>query len=62
MSRKDFQMIADVIKNIEDRKVRHAVTMDFAVRLKDVNPRFNVTHFVTACNSYASVGSVEVKF
>ena len=55
-------MIADVIKNIEDQKVRHAVTMDFAVRLKDVNPRFNVTRFVTACNSYASVGSVEVKF
>ena len=62
MSRKDFQMIADVIKNIEDQKVRHAVTMDFAVRLKDVKPRFNVTRFVTACNSYASVGSVEVKF
>lgn len=64
MSRKDFQMIADVIKNIEDRKVRHAVTMDFAVRLKDVNPRFNISRFVGACNSYATVESVkdEVQF
>ena len=64
MSRKDFQMIADVIKNIEDRKVRHAVTMDFAVRLKDVNPRFNISRFVGACNSYATVEAVkdEVQF
>ena len=62
MTRKHFQMIANVVKNIEDTKVRHAVAMDFAMKLKDENPRFNVSKFVGACNSYATVGSVEVKF
>lgn len=62
MSRKDFQMIADVVKNIDDSKVRHAVAMDFAMKLKAVNPRFNISKFVGACNSHAAVGSVEVKF
>ncbi len=62
MTRKDFQMIADVVKNIDDHKARHAVAMDFALKLKDVNPRFDISRFVGACNSYATVGSVEVKF
>ena len=62
MTRKDFQMIADVVKTIEDHHTRHTVAMNFAVKLKDVNPRFDVSRFVGACNSYATVGSVKVKF
>ena len=62
MTRKDFQMIADVVKTIEDSKTRHTVAMNFAVKLKGVNPRFDISRFVGACNSYATVGSVEVKF
>jgi len=55
-------MIANVVKNIDDHKVRHAVAMDFALKLKAENPRFDITRFVTACDSYATVGSVEVTF
>ena len=64
MTRKHFQMIADVVKNIDDHKVRHAVAMDFAVRLKAENPRFSVSRFVGACDSYATVESAkdEVQF
>tara|TARA_A100001515_G_scaffold142788_1_gene142430 strand:- start:2192 stop:2380 length:189 start_codon:yes stop_codon:yes gene_type:complete len=62
MTRKDFQMIADVVKTIEDHHTRHTVAMNFAVKLKDVNPRFDVSRFVGACNSYAKPDSVEVKF
>ena len=64
MTRKHFQMIADVVKNIDDNKVRHAVAMDFAIRLKAENPRFDMSRFVGACDSYATVESVkaEVKF
>ena len=40
----------------------HAVAMDFAMKLKDENPRFDISRFVGACNSHATVGSVEVKF
>ncbi len=64
MTRKHFQMIADVVKNIDNNKVRHAVAMDFAIRLKAENPRFDISRFVGACDSYATVESVkdEVKF
>ena len=62
MTREHFQMIANVVKNIDDPKTRHAVAMDFAMRLKAENPRFDISRFVGACNSYATVGSVEVKF
>ena len=55
-------MIADVVKTIEDHHTRHTVAMNFAVKLKNVNPRFNVSKFVGACNSYAKPDSVEVKF
>lgn len=59
MSRKDFQMIANVVKNIDDPKVRHAVAMDFALKLKAENPRFNISKFVGACDSYATVEGVK---
>ena len=62
MTRKHFQMIANVVKNIDDPKVRHAVAMDFALKLKAENPRFDISRFVGACNSYATVGSVKVTF
>ena len=62
MTRKHFEMIANVVKNIDDHKVRHAVAMDFALKLKAETPRFDVSRFVGACNSYATVDSVEVQF
>ena len=62
MTRKDFQMIADVVSNIEDSKTRHIVAMDFATKLKAVNPRFDISRFVGACDSYATPDSVEVRF
>ena len=49
VSRKDFQMIADVVKNISDANIRQATAMDFAHRLKNVNPRFDIVRFVKAC-------------
>jgi len=55
-------MIANVVKNIDDPKARHAVAMDFALRLQGENPRFDVSRFVGACNSYATVESVKVTF
>ena len=62
MTRKHFQMIADVVKNIDDPMTRHAVAMDFALRLQGENPRFDISRFVGACNSYATPDSVKVQF
>ena len=64
MTRKDFQMIADVVKMIDDKDTRHTVAMNFAVKLKGVNPRFSVSKFVGACYSFATVEAAgdEVRF
>ena len=50
MTRKHFQMIANIVKGIEDTTIRQQVTMDFAHALRAENPRFNVTRFVEACD------------
>jgi len=50
MTRKHFQMIADVVKNIDDETTRHETAMNFAVRLKEMNPRFDIVRFVSACS------------
>ena len=57
-------MIADVVKMIDEKDTRHTVAMNFAVKLKGVNPRFSVSKFVGACNSFATVEAAgdEVKF
>ena len=57
-------MIADVVKMIDDKDTRHTVAMNFAVKLKGVNPRFSVSKFVGACNSFATVEAAgdEVRF
>ena len=62
MTRKHFQMIANVVKNIDDPNVRHPEAMDFAQKHKGANPRFDISRFVGACNSYATPDSVEVQF
>ena len=62
MTRKHFQMIANIVKNIDDPKIRHEVAMNFASALKNENPRFDIRRFVGACDSYATVDSVKVQF
>ena len=49
MTRKDFQLIADVVKTIDDKQTRDAVAVTFAQKLNTLNPRFNMTRFCLAC-------------
>jgi len=53
MTRKDFQLIADVLKasgtSPMNRCVIKDVAMNFAVELQKTNPRFDVQRFVKAC-------------
>ena len=51
MTRKDFEMIAKVVKTIDDDKTRNEVALNFGVLLRRTNDRFNLARFVTACNS-----------
>ena len=49
LTRKDFQLIADVVKTIDNKDTRDAVAVTFAQKLNTLNPRFNMTRFCLAC-------------
>ena len=53
MTRKDFQLIADVLKahgtSPMNRCVIQELAVSFANELAKTNPRFNVQRFVNAC-------------
>jgi len=55
MTRKDFELIADVLSghyrngNEEQKTEIAACALSFAQRLQSTNPRFNIQRFVKAC-------------
>ena len=49
MTRKHFELIAKIVKGIDNIDTRTQVAMDFAHALRGENPRFNVCRFVDAC-------------
>jgi len=52
MTRKDFQLIADVVASTLSTvkpEARQCLAVDFAVALADTNPRFDSNLFVKAC-------------
>ena len=57
MTRKDFQLIADVLRSHielaapDSKGLVRAIALDFAQELQKTNPRFNVQRFVKACEA-----------
>lgn len=49
MTRKDFKLISEVIREIEKLEDRRQAADLFAARLKKGNPRFNIKKFLEAC-------------
>ena len=54
MTRKDFELIADVLNNYHtgekaQKDTVEQIALTFAQRLQSTNPRFNVQRFVKAC-------------
>ena len=52
MTRKDFQMIADVVAStmaVVKPEARQCLALDFAAQLAKSNPRFDSNRFVKAC-------------
>tara|TARA_Y100000310_G_C20388775_1_gene671747 strand:- start:394 stop:648 length:255 start_codon:yes stop_codon:yes gene_type:complete len=66
MTRKDFQLIANVLKASStspmNRCVIKELAVTFASELTKVNPRFNAQRFVNACTpENPKLGYVEVR-
>jgi len=51
MTRQHFQLIADVVKTIEDKAERQSLAMTFVHKLQQTNPNFKHGHFIKACNA-----------
>ena len=54
MTRKDFELIADVLSNYHtgekaQKDTVEQIALTFAHRLQSTNPRFNIQRFVKAC-------------
>ena len=49
MTRKDFELIRDVVRTIKDERVRHETATTFAVLLSKTNSRFNTARFIGEC-------------
>jgi hypothetical protein len=54
MTRKDFQLIADVLNNYhtgdeKQKRLIHLLALDFSERLQATNTRFKPERFVAAC-------------
>ncbi len=49
MSRQHFQLIAQVIHNMNGSKTRDQMAVAFAEALEKTNPNFNRTFFLNAC-------------
>tara|TARA_R100000005_G_scaffold95510_2_gene77246 strand:+ start:566 stop:802 length:237 start_codon:yes stop_codon:yes gene_type:complete len=49
MTRKDFQLIADVVATIDDVNTRNELALNFVTKLYDTNERFDSVRFLKAC-------------
>lgn len=51
MSRKDFELIASTIHDMDDinETIRQHIAETFAHRLASTNPNFNASRFIDAC-------------
>jgi len=49
MSRKDFQLIADILKQHKTSPTARAMALDFVIAFQKVNPRFDKVRFLNAC-------------
>jgi hypothetical protein len=58
MTRKHFQMIANVVKTIDDENTRNATAYNFGVLLRNTSDSFNLARFVAACNAKPSMMAV----
>lgn len=52
MTRKDFQLIADIVATVDDYPTRLDLAYRFANTLADIHPRFDKKKFVQACGCY----------
>ena len=49
MTRKDFQLIADVVATVDDMNARNELALNFVTKLYDTNEKFDSVRFLKAC-------------
>jgi hypothetical protein len=49
MTKKHFQLVANVVSAIDDMDIRKETALNFASEFQKENPRFDITRFIEAC-------------
>ena len=49
MTRKDFELIANVVATVDNVNTRNEIALNFATRLDSENERFDSIRFLKAC-------------
>ena len=50
MTKKDFQLVANIISTIQPRQLRYIVAKQFAAKLPSTNKHFDHDRFMLACS------------
>ena len=51
MTRKDFELIADIVATVDNMNTRNEIALNFVTRLHDTNERFDSVRFLKACQA-----------
>ena len=49
MTKKHFQLVANVVSAIDDINIRRETALNFASEFQKENPRFDIQKFIKAC-------------
>lgn len=52
MTKKDFQLVANVVSSIGDVDTRKEVALNFASEFQKENPRFEILRFMKTCRAF----------
>ena len=51
MTRKDFELIADIVATVDNMNTRNEIALNFVTRLHNTNERFDSVRFLKACQA-----------
>jgi len=57
MTRKDFELIADIVATVDNMNTRNEIALNFVTRLHNTNERFDSVRFLKACQANAEAPS-----
>ena len=62
MTRKDFELIADIVATVDNMNTRNEIALNFVTRLHNTNERFDSVRFLKACQANVEAPPLRRRF